>query len=98
MSKTHTFKFHKSRAKNIETKKRKKTENNKIKSKPTNLIWGKLGSVLSPKSKKYVRLGTSKSLKIIRDELIRDKEWFKRVKFMSSRVNNFGNQLKKLLK
>ena len=61
------------------------------------MIWGKLGSVYSPKKKHYLRLGTSESFNVIRDELVRDKEWYKRVKFMAERGGVFGDKLKTLL-
>jgi hypothetical protein len=95
MAKTMKFKFHKSRSKKLKNNKSKKIKDVKnIKNK----IWGKFGSVWSPKNKYYVRLGTSKSISVIRDELVRDNEWYKRVKFMAKRNNDFGNKLKILLK
>ena len=87
-----TMKFHKSRSnKKLKNNKSKKVKNIK------NQIWGKFGSVYSPKKKQYFRLGTPKSFNIIRDELVRDKEWKKRVKFMAKRGSLFGNKLKTLL-
>ena len=62
-----TMKFHKSRSnKKLKNNKSKKVKNIK------NQIWGKFGSVYSPKKKQYFRLGTPKSFNIIRDELVRD--------------------------
>lgn len=74
----------------VKIKQNKSTLDNKI-------IWGKLGSVYSPKKKHYLRLGTSESFNVIRDELVRDKEWHKRVKFMAKRGGVFGDKLKNLL-
>ena len=62
--------------KSVKIKQNKSTLDNKM-------IWGKLGSVYSPKKKHYLRLGTSESFNVIRDVLVRDKEWYKRVKFMA---------------
>lgn len=74
----------------VKIKQNKSTLDNKM-------IWGKLGSVYSPKKKHYLRLGTSESFNVIRDELVRDKEWYKRVKFMAKRGGVFGDKLKTLL-
>ena len=60
-------------------------------------IWGKFGSVYSPKRKHYVRLGSPQSFNVIKNELVRDKEWYKRVKFMIKRKSEFSNKLKTLL-
>ncbi len=76
--------------KSVKIKQNKSTLDNKM-------IWGKLGSVYSPKKKHYLRLGTSASFNVIRDELVRDKEWYKRVKFMAKRGGVFGDKLKTLL-
>ena len=76
--------------KSVKIKQNKSTLDNKM-------IWGKLGSVYSPKKKHYLRLGTSESFNVIRDELVRDKEWYKRVKFMAKRGGVFGDKLKTLL-
>lgn len=76
--------------KSVKIKQNKSTLDNKM-------IWGKLGSVYSPKKKHYLRLGTSESFNVIRDELVRDKEWYKRVKFMAKRGGLFGDKLKTLL-
>lgn len=76
--------------KSVKIKQNKSTLDNKM-------IWGKLGSVYSPKKKHYLRLGTSESFNVIRDELVRDKEWHKRVKFMAKRGGVFGDKLKTLL-
>tara|TARA_B100001057_G_scaffold490610_1_gene579223 strand:- start:267 stop:668 length:402 start_codon:yes stop_codon:yes gene_type:complete len=76
--------------KSVKIKQNKSTLDNKM-------IWGKLGSVYSPKKKHYLRLGTSESFNVIRDELVRDKEWYKRVKFMTKRGGVFGDKLKTLL-
>jgi hypothetical protein len=95
MAKTMKIKFHKSRSKIVKKAKKAKTVKNKS---GKNKIWGHLGSVWSPKKKHYVRLGTSSALSVIRNELVRDKEWYKRVRFMAKRNNDFGNKLKALLK
>ena len=97
MGKTIKFKFHKSRSKNQVYNKSNNVKTVKNKS-GKNKIWGKFGSVWSPKKKHYVRLGSPKSLSVIRDELERDKEWYKRVRFLAKRDNDFGNKLKALLK
>ena len=76
--------------KSVKIKQNKSTLDNKM-------IWGRLGSVYNPKTKKYLRLGTTSSFNVIRDELVRDKEWYKRVKFMAKRRGAFGDKLKTLL-
>ena len=58
---------------------------------------GKNGQCLQSKKKHYLRLGTSESFNVIRDELVRDKEWYKRVKFMAKREGVFSDKLKTLL-
>ena len=92
MAKTMKYKFHKSRS----NKKQKNNKSKKVKS-IKNEIWGKLGSIYSPKKKHYLRIGTSESFNVIRNELVRDKEWHKRVKFMAKRGGVFGDKLKALL-
>jgi hypothetical protein len=90
-------KFNKSnKSNNITNKKSVKIKQNKS-TLDNKMIWGKLGSVYSPKKKHYLRLGTSESFNVIRDELVRDKEWYKRVKFMAKRGGVFGDKLKTLL-
>ena len=75
---------------------RKPRQSAKIKQ-DNKMIWGRMGSVYSPKTKHYLRLGTTASFNVIRDELVRDKEWYKRVKFMAKRGGVFGDKLKTLL-
>lgn len=92
--------------------KNKKFKSRKIKDKNKNLnykkkftqklnssgfIWNKFGFVYSPKKHKYFRLGSYNSLNVIKNELKRDKEWNKRVLFLSKKNNKFGNQLKLLI-
>lgn len=81
---------------NITSKKSVKIKQN-ISSVDNKMIWGKFGSVYSPKKKNYLRLGTSQSFNVIRDELVHDKEWYKRVEFMAKRGGVFGDKLKTLL-
>ena len=76
--------------KSLKIKQNKPILNNKM-------IWGKIGSVYSPKKKHYLRLGTSESFNVIRDEIVRDDEWHKRVKYMAKRGGVFGDKLKTLL-
>lgn len=82
----------------IKSKKNRKENNNKkINKIENNKIWGNLGRVYSPKKNKYLILGSTASFNVIRDELVRDKEWYNRVKYMSKRKNEFGEKLKNLL-
>jgi hypothetical protein len=77
---------------------RKQPKNKSIKSVQNNeKIWGKYGSVWSNKKNHYIRLGSSEAFNVIRDELIRNKEWHKRVKFMAKGPGEWGNKLKPLL-
>lgn len=78
-------------------KNRKENNNNKINKIENNKIWGNFGRVYSPKKNKYLILGSKASFNVIRDELVRDKEWYNRVKYMSKRKNEFGEKLKNLL-
>ena len=78
-------------------KNRKENNNNKINKIENNKIWGNFGRVYSPKKNKYLILGSTASFNVIRDELVRDKEWYNRVKYMSKRKNEFGEKLKNLL-
>ncbi len=80
----------KTKKKSVKIKQNKSTLDDKT-------IWGKFGSVYSPKKKHYVRLGTTKSFTVIRDELVRNKEWYKRVKFMAKKNGLFSDKLKTLL-
>lgn len=82
----------------IKSKKNRKENNNKNFNKiENNKIWGNFGRVYSPKKNKYLILGSTASFNVIRDELVRDKEWYNRVKYMSKRKNEFGEKLKNLL-
>ena len=82
----------------IKSKKNRKENNNKkINKIENNKIWGNFGRVYSPKKNKYLILGSTASFNVIRDELVRDKEWYNRVKYMSKRQNKFGEKLKNLL-
>ena len=78
-------------------KNRKENNNNKINKIENNKIWGNFGRVYSPKKNKYLILGSTASFNVIRDELVRDKEWYNRVKYMAKRQNKFGEKLKNLL-
>ena len=78
------------------TSRRPKRQSNK-KSKRSSLkpfrqkqIWGKYGSVYSPKQQHYVRLGTPRSFTVLRDELTRDAEWHRRVRWMIRNTNQSG--------
>ena len=51
-------------------------------------IWGKMGSVYSPKKKHYARIGSSEAFNAIAHELPRDAEWRKRVTFMARQRSN----------
>jgi organic radical activating enzyme len=75
---------------NLKNKSRKNIQDNEK-------IWGNYGSVWSPKKKHYIRLGSPRAFNVIQDELVRDKEWHKRVKFMAKGKGEFGNKIKKLL-
>ena len=82
----------------IKSKKNRKENNNKKFNKiENNKIWGNFGRVYSPKKNKYLILGSTASFNVIRDELVRDKEWYNRVKYMAKRQNKFGEKLKNLL-
>lgn len=99
--KTSIIKSKKNRKENNDKKINKKIDkkiNNKINNKiENNKIWGNFGRVYSPKKNKYIMLGSSASFNVIRDELVRDKEWYNRVKYMAKRQNVFGEKLKILL-
>ena len=90
--KSKSLKSKKSKSKSLKSK---KSKSKSLKSK--DLVWGKIGYVYSPLKKKYIRLGTNNSYNVIKNELKRDNEWIKRVKYMSKKDNKFGNKLKKLL-
>lgn len=62
-----------------------------------NKIWGKFGSVWSPKRKHYIRLGSSSSISVIKNELKRNLEWKKRVRYMARKEGKFADKLKELL-
>jgi hypothetical protein len=100
--KSKSLKSKKLKSKSLKSKKLKskslKSKKLKIKSlKSKDLAWGKIGYVYSPLKKKYIRLGTNDSYNVIKNELKRDNDWIKRVKYMSKKDNNFGNKLKKIL-
>jgi hypothetical protein len=96
-SKSKSLKSKKSKSKSLKSKKSKSKSLKSKKSKSKDLVWGKIGYVYSPLKKKYIRLGTNDSYNVIKNELKRDNEWIKRVKYMSKKDNKFGNKLKKLL-
>jgi hypothetical protein len=62
-----------------------------------NKIWGIYGSVFSSKHNHYVRLGSPLAFTVIRDELTRDEEWYRRIKFMSKREGEWGIRMNSLL-
>jgi hypothetical protein len=100
--KSKSLKSNKSKSKRMKSKslKSKSLKSNKSKSKSLkskDLVWGKIGYIYSPLKKKYIRLGTNNSCNVIKNELKRDNEWIKRVKYMSTKDNKFGNKLKKIL-
>lgn len=62
----------------------------------SNNIWGNYGHVFNAKTNKYVRLGSSESLRVI-NELEHDKEWEKRVNYIIKNHGVFGKKLEKYL-
>ena len=74
------------------TKKNKVSEHNFFKSNP----WVKFGKVYDKKTKKFYRLGSTKSFNVIKN-MTKNTEWYNRVTYMSRKNNNFGNKLKSLL-
>lgn len=72
---------------------KRKTRSIKMKNK----IWGKYGSVWSPKRQHYIRLGSRSSLSVIKNELKRNLEWKKRVRYMARKKGKFADKLKELL-
>lgn len=63
-------------------------------------IWGKFGSVYNPRTRRYMRIGLdNQTYKVIANELPRNQEWHKRVKFMANNFERteFGKKLKELL-
>lgn len=65
-------------------------------SKENEKIWGYYGSVFSNKHNHYARLGSHEAFTIIRDELTRDEEWYKRINYMSKRNGEWAKQIKTL--
>lgn len=82
-----------------QTKKLKKITKNKSRRfiQDNEKIWENYGSVWSPKKKHYIRLGSPRAFNVIRDELVRNKEWHKRVKFMAKGKGEWGDKIKQLL-
>ena len=77
--------------------KRSKISKNKTsKNKQGNVIWDIYGRVLNPKTKKYIRIGSSESMKVI-SELEKNNEWKKRVNYIVTHHKCFGEKLKKYL-
>lgn len=81
----------------FKNKTKNKSNSRKVSNKKIN-PWNKYGSVYSSKHKKYYRLGSPQSIKVIVNELYRDKEWKKRVNYMMNNNGSFAMQLKKHLK
>lgn len=59
-------------------------------------IWNNYGHVLNPRTNKYVRLGSSESMRAIY-ELERNDEWTKRVEYIKNNHGMFGRKLEKYL-
>jgi len=59
-------------------------------------IWGNFGHVLNKKTNKYVRLGSSESMRAI-NELDHNDEWKKRVEYIIKNHGIFGKKLEKYL-
>lgn len=72
------------------------SKNKTYKNKQGNVIWDIYGRVLNPKTKKYIRIGSSESMKVI-SELEKNNEWNKRVNYIITHNNFFGEKLKKYL-
>jgi hypothetical protein len=51
-------------------------------------VWGKMGSVYCPRSKRYARIGSSEAFRAIANDLPRNAEWYKRVRFMARQRSN----------
>ena len=68
-----------------------------IKIQDDNKTWGKFGSVYSYKKKHYIRLGSTQSYYVIKNELVRNKKWMLAVKYMAKTDSTFGKKLKSLL-
>lgn len=81
------------------TKKTRNHTNNKSRkhAQDNKKIWGNYGSVWSNKKKHYVRLGSNEAFYVIRDELVRNKEWHKRVKFMAKGEGEWGSKIQDML-
>ena len=92
------FKIRRSRSKkNITNNKSKKVKHVYDKKNGKYGIWGVYGSVYSPKRQHYIRIGGVLSFNVIRDELERDDEWYKRVQYMASKRGPEGDRYKTLL-
>ena len=61
------------------TNKTQKTKQKKSISKS----WEKFGNICSAKNNHCVKIGTPAAFNIIKNEMTRDKEWYKRVKFLA---------------
>ena len=86
--------------------KRKQNKNGTRKTQPkikiqmrgdTNTIWNNYGHVLNPKTNKYVRLGSSESMRVI-NELEHNEEWRQRVDYIIQNHSTFGKKLENYLR
>lgn len=59
-------------------------------------IWGVYGKVYNPTTNKYVRLGSSESMRVIK-ELEHNYEWQNRVEYIIKNHKGFGDKLQKYL-
>jgi hypothetical protein len=60
-------------------------------------VWGKIGSVYSPKLRRYVRLSPGVAVNVIVNELPRNSEWHRRVNYIVKQRTPTGKELKRLL-
>lgn len=72
---------------------RQKTKTQKTMNAASN-PWIQYGMVWSPRTKKFVRIGSPLSIGVIRNELERNNEWRKRVQYLCERGGKFGEKLK----
>lgn len=88
----------KSRTRKSNQKKSKcmKNKTYKLNQPSANVIWGNYGQVLNIKTNRYVRIGSTASIKAI-SILKRDDEWNKRVNYITKHSKFFGERLKKYL-
>ena len=77
-------------------KRSKISKNKTFKNKQGNVIWDIYGRVLNEKTKKYIRIGSSESMKVI-SELEKNNEWKKRVNYIITHDKCFGEKMKKYL-